>query len=285
MAQLDSFRELTRPQEELLKKDFYSGSLFLLNTCFEKSNSVFNAKIRLNEPGSAMPVFMSAWERINWDNIRIKGKKRSDGNLTLGLDYDFKDYPINAKINYVQVTDKSNLKVQYKGSSLVLELLCKPDQFSFSFNLGKKSFGLAGEVSSDYSLAPSSHSLVLWGKSRSSTYFLKHKTLNDSLLTPGHFEFGFIKSIGQSHLSASAQYLPLTKSLSLSLSALHELSSQSSVKALLSSDGKISLVHTHRLSPALAFKSQCEFSSYPVPCLQTSDLKLGFCLDFTFRDN
>ena len=268
-----------------MKKDFYTGSLFLLNTCFEKGNSLFNARIRLNEPGSALPVFMSAWERTTWENISIKGKKRSDGNLTVGLDYDFKDYPLNVKANYVQVTDKSNLKVQYKGSRAVLELACKPDQFLFSFNLGKQSFGLAGEVVSDYSLAPSSHSLILWGKSSSSTYFLKHKTLNDSLLNPGHFEFGFLKSFPQSHLSASAQYLPVTKSLSLSLSALHTLSSQTSLKALLSSDGKVSLVHMHKISRTLALKSQCEFSSFPVPFLQPSDLKLGFRLDFSFRTN
>jgi hypothetical protein len=283
MSSLDSFKELTKDHEDLLRKDFYFGRLMIVTLSAYRNSSEFHSRLSLNESGANYPVFASAWERLTWGDLSLKGKKQSDGKLKLSSSYTSPSYPLKVTLNYQQVSESSNIQLEYKTSSLFLELLCKPEVFSLSFNTGNSSFGFGGLFSSDYlSFLPKSPTLILWSKVSNSKFFLKHQSQDSNLLKPGTIEFGLLKKQEKTEIASSAKYIWGSKSLFLSVGGLYKIDSQTSMKGRIASNGRVGLVHMHKLSESISSKISLETPCFPFRPNGINDLKFGLRLDLNF---
>ena len=286
MAKLETFSNLTRPQEDLLKKYYCFGSLALLNV--NVANDKFTFHTRLSERHGEHPR-ASAWLQFKNDLFLVKGKKRNDRFSHYKLEltpakllqnlkavFECKILPDgvspDASLNVEYNIEKCKSKWTYFTNKNVLRV-----QNTF----GRGDYGLGVEAKADLeSLALTDHILAFWWFKDSSRLVAKHAGKSFDKL--GEFEVSYLNHVNDSATLASKVTTKwASRTTALEVGGEYKYDENTWLKGKLNSEGKAALALTKTLTSTLRVSAATELTASSLLTQHADTYKFGVRFDFT----
>lgn len=286
MAKLETFSNLTRPQEDLLKKYYCFGSLALVNVNIV--NDKFTFHTRLSERHAEHPR-ASAWLQFKNDLFLVKGKKRNDrfSHYKLEVTPAKLSKDLKAVLECKLVPDGSapdaSLNVEYNKER------CKSKWTYFTAKhllrmqntFGRGDYGLGLEAKADLeSLALTDHTVAFWWFKDSSRLVAKH--IGKSFETLGDFEVSYLHRVNDSATLASKVTTKwASRSTALEVGGEYKYDESTWLKGKLNSDGKAALALTKTLTSTLRVSAATELAASSLLTQHADTYKFGLRFDFT----
>jgi hypothetical protein len=286
MAKLETFSNLTRPQEDLLKKYYCFGSLALLNVNIV--NDKFTFHTRLSERHSEHPR-ASAWLQFKNDLVSVKAKKRNDRFSHYRLEvtpsklsqylkamFECKLLPEGGSTDASLNVEYNHERCKTKWSYLTAKNLVR-----LQANLGRGDYGLGLEAKLDLdSLAISEHVLAFWWFKGNSRLVTKH--LGKAFDQVGDFEVSYLHGVSETATLASKVVTRwASRSTSLEVGGEYKYDGNTLLKGKVNSDGRLALALSKSVTPTLRVSAASELSASSLLTNHADTYKFGLRFDFT----
>lgn len=282
MSELEAYKDLCKKQGNLLRKDFYFGSLFLVKFGIARGAYKFSGRLSENEPGASYPLYLSGWQEYTKEEWSLKAKKASDGSLRIALDLSPKKYQnLKVKAQYRQVSGNPSIGFEYLHSKARAncEVTCGSAHCNLVFGSKKLGFGAEGLV--DYNtLKPSLTSLACWWVHKHSRLVLKHENVDSNTISLGKFDISLYQKVdSNTKFAASAKIDCVGKALDIEAGGENKWDATTTGKWKIDSSGKIALALKKQWSDALTSVLSAETSSETLKNHAFRDTKFGIRLN------
>ena len=284
MAKVDSFKELSKKQDELLKKDFYFGSIGLLTLNLDKENYRFHSRLGANEAGASYPIFLSAWQEFKSENLSLKIKRGNDGVFNLALEILSKKFSyLKSKVQYRQEkgSTRPSVSLEYLHDSLRASAEFTLGSIHGSLTFGRPEIGLGIEGLVDLEHGKANLSTIAgWWFKENSKFLLKHETVDSNPLALGKFEASFYRKIEENfELASKVKCDWVDKAIDIEAVGNYKCDKNHSVKGKVSSLGKIAFAWKNLLSENINTIVSAETSADSLFRHSFQDIKFGFRLN------
>lgn len=286
MVKLESFKDLSKKQDDLLKKNFYIGSIGLVTLSISRENHTFHGRLGENESGASFPLFLSAWQEYKSDSWALKLKRGNHGVFNLGLEVFPKSLNnFNAKFSYQQEkgSTKPSLIINFANDKVKASAELTQGSVYNSFTCGTPKVGGGLETAADlehgkFSLA----ALALWWGEKHSRFVAKHETVDSNPFTFGKFDLGMYRKIDKSlKIAANVKCNWVDKATDIEMSGEYQTDSNGSIKGKINSAGTIGAAWKKTFSPSICTVINAETSSESLFAHSFLDIKFGFRLNIT----
>lgn len=286
MAKLETFSNLTRPQEDLLKKYYCFGSLALVNV--NVVNDKFTFHTRLSERHSENPR-ASAWLQFKNDFLLVKGKKRNDKFSHYKLEltptklvenvkamFECKllpgGGPVDATLNVELNSEKFKGKLSYLTAKHALRL-------QQTFGTGERGLGLEVKLDTE-NLSLTDHTSAFWWFKNNSRLVLKH--VGKSLTDIGDIEVSYLHGVNELANIASKVVTKWSSRLTtVEVGGDYKYDQNTWLKGKMNSDGRLALAVTRTVTPNLRASVATELTAQSLLAQHAENYRFGVRFDFS----
>lgn len=281
MAQLESFSNLTKQSDDILKKNFAFGQTLALSV-YSKYDSL-SLKANLKQASSNLSSL--AYFQYKGDNILFKqelssisqSKLAQPGRLRSSFEYTWESRPfIKTKVEFDSASDYQqntySVEVSKDAYRYKLSLVDKP-LFKLSGVWGKKDFGAGLDLT--YDLGPlrfTNYNAAAWLSNDRWRSVLKHESNNDRAYTLGNLVASvYFRDFHSWAVGVNGKFNPAEKTKELCLASQNQLDKDNLIKGRINLDGRLALALRSRLNSSVQVVTAIEFN----PLDKHSEVKYG----------
>jgi hypothetical protein len=281
MAKLLGFSDLTKKQEDLLKKGFAYNKLGVLALSYQRGSDTYNARVSqasTSPDGAQVRVVAVGKAEVKHSTGIVSAKVKSDGRMNYSADITPEQVPqlkVKADVAVSTTGDSQELdptlNLGYNLDNARLKIAYNPKYVKANFTVGKPDFGVGLDWKIDkatQSLA--NHTFAVWNSSAERHLVLKHSSTNASL-TLQKLSLSYFSELSRTaQFGAAFNFDYPTSERSVEFGGSYKQAEDLEIRAKVSSSGLVGLAFTKNFNQHLDFTFGTQLDT------NSDDFKYGF---------